>query len=593
MNRPLDDSTMKEVDALLLEVAEAVADRTPIDWTAEQAKAPARTRFLHHLQQIAEVQAAHVRLGEPAAARGARFHWGTLGAIEKIGEGSFAEVWRAFDPALEREVALKLRRVDLGGRLDDRRWIEEARRLARVRHPNVLTVHGADVHDGRAGIWTERLVGQTLEEWIGAGGPLGPREAVAVGLDLCAALAAVHAAGLVHGDVTTRNVMRVGVSGASDGSGRIVLMDFGSAVDFETPGLLALGTPLFTAPEVLDGAPPSRASDVYSAGVVLYRLLTARYPVEAGPIARIRARLASERVALRDARPDLPPALVEAVERAAAPDPARRTPSAPDLERELAAAMAARPPRRGRTPWRAAIAVVAVAAATAAVLTARRPAPNGIAPSVAPSTVATDAPGAETTPPAAPAAPAALRVEAALYRITGDSRDALASGDMIGPGDALRLEVELSSAAHVYVLDEDETGKVFALFPLHGRGVANPLAPGRRHALPGSEAGRMLDWQVTSAGGRETILILASRDPLVAVEEAIAAVPAAGESEVQYPTLGAEALSRLRGVGGVRRSEPLRDPARGGMLRALAADLAKRPDDSIWMRVIELENPAP
>ena len=93
--------------------------------------------------------------------------------------------------------------------------------LARVRHPNVVTVHGADVRDGRAGLWMEFVHGRTLESWVQAHGALGPGEATTLGVDLCRALAAVHGAGLVHGDVKAQNVMR------EDG-GRTVLMDFGA-----------------------------------------------------------------------------------------------------------------------------------------------------------------------------------------------------------------------------------------------------------------------------------------------------------------------------------------------------------------------------
>src|SRR5262249_58530632 len=104
-----------------------------------------------------------------------------------------------------------------------------ARRLARVRHPNVVTVHGADLHDRRAGLWMEALRGRTLEERLRHEGPLGAREAALVGAELCGALAAVHGQGLVHGDVKTHNVMREGAPGSARDAGRIVLMDFGSA----------------------------------------------------------------------------------------------------------------------------------------------------------------------------------------------------------------------------------------------------------------------------------------------------------------------------------------------------------------------------
>lgn len=582
------------VDRILAEVAAAVADRTPVDWEREQSRTPAPARAaLDNLRRIAAIHEAHARLvTDPGPAAGVG--WGPLRVLERIGAGSFAEVHRAYDPSLQREVALKLRRADAGpSHLDDRRWIEEARRLARVRHPHVLTIHGADVHDGRAGLWTELLAGETLEDGIAARGALGPREAVAVGLDLCAALAAVHGAGLVHGDLTTRNVMRVGSAAASGGSGRIVLMDFGSVHDRAHPGLIAFGTPLFTAPEVLDGAEPTPRSDVYSLGVVLYRLLTARYPVEPASAARIREQLLSDaRMALREARPDLPPALVQAVERAASPHPERRFATAAELEQALAEALPAARSRRPRpVAWVAAAAGLALAVAAGLWFAPRRaPVTGGAEPAPPPAPVA--APVAPA-PAAGPAVMPALRVEAALHRVTAGSREALASGDLVAPGDALGLEIEASAPVHVYVLNEDQQGRVHALFPLRGRGAGNPLAAGVRHRLPGAEAGRTLDWQVTSAGGRETILILAAREPLAPVEQAIAAIPEARPgAPVTYAPLAPAALARLRGVGGVAVGRPLQEARARGILHGLANHLSTQ-GGGFWMRLIELENPAP
>ena len=100
-------------------------------------------------------------------------------------EAAFAQVYRGWDTTLQREVALKLRRADLEvPAFGARRWIEEARRLARVRHPHVLAILGADEHEGRVGLWTELVHGSTLEQWIIAQGALGAREAAGVGIDL-------------------------------------------------------------------------------------------------------------------------------------------------------------------------------------------------------------------------------------------------------------------------------------------------------------------------------------------------------------------------------------------------------------------------
>ena len=604
------DAHSDDTDALV-DVAGAVADRTPVNWEGEQSRTPERLAALSRLREIAALQAALSEVREAAPA-GVLFSWGPLQARERIGEGSFAEVFRAWDTTLQREVALKLRRTDLEvPTFGARRWIEEARRLARVRHPHVLAILGADEHEGRVGIWTELVHGSTLEQWIVAQGALGAREAAGVGIDLCGALAAVHATGLLHGDVTTRNVMREGRAGAADRSGRIVLMDFGSAQDARAGDLIAFGTPLFMAPEVLAGEAPDVRSDVYSLGVVLYRLLTVRYPIEPGSLDEMRARLErGERTALRTARPDLPSALVEAIERACEPDRAQRFADTAELERALAQAIPSvevptTASQSRKHSWIGFAGVAAAVAIAAAVLLVRDPWHVQGVPVANPTTgrdstdhsVVTLAPDAASTPTTLPASvePGALELEATLYRVTAGAREALRTGDLVAPGDELALEVQTRERVHLYVLSEDEAGALFVLFPLVGRGVQNPLLAGAAQRLPGRQGAEELSWQVTSAGGRETFLVLASREPLEPVAAAVAGIPQASpDAPVTYRTLPPDALARLRGVGSVVARTPLRDSAPSRILPGLARDLARLPQGrAIWMRLLVLENPAP
>ena len=139
---------------------------------------------------------------------------------EQIGVGNFGKVYRAFDPSLEREVALKLRPVDLA-ETDLSVLLDEARLLARARHPNVLAIHGVEVRDGMVGLWTDLVRGETLEERLAVRGPLPAEDVARCGIDLARALAAVHDAGLIHGDVKTANAM-------FEEDGRTLLMDFGA-----------------------------------------------------------------------------------------------------------------------------------------------------------------------------------------------------------------------------------------------------------------------------------------------------------------------------------------------------------------------------
>jgi eukaryotic-like serine/threonine-protein kinase len=244
--------------------------------------------------------------------------WGSLKLIKRVGQGSFGEVYRAFDTTLEREVALKLLLPSRQDKASEAKaLLREARALARVRHPNVVPVYGVDSHDGRVGFWSDFVHGKTLSALLAAEGPFGPREAALIGIDLCRAVGAVHAAGLFHRDIKAGNVMR-------EAGGRILLMDFGLTHDHDSTQLLS-GTPIYMAPELLAGAPASMATDIYSLGVLLFHLLTGKYPVDGSSTREIKsAHESGRRQTLLDVRPDLPEQLAHVVEIAANPDPSKR-----------------------------------------------------------------------------------------------------------------------------------------------------------------------------------------------------------------------------------------------------------------------------
>lgn len=276
--------------------------------------------------------------------------WGQLIVLERIGSGAFADVYRARDPELERNVALKLYHPDRLEQLTRAGLLREARHLARVHHPNIVTIHGADEHDGRVGIWMELVEGDTLRDFL-EGRTLSAEEAAQVGLKLCQALAAVHSSGLIHGDVKAQNVMR-------ESDGRIVLMDFSAtrAREPHEPDAAAgvTGTPLYMAPELFEGGAPSVQSDLYALGVLLFHLVSNDYPVDASSMTElVFSHVSGQRRLLRDTRPDLPDEFVRAVERALAQDPQERPTSAGELERALVEALieSERPDTRGAAWW--------------------------------------------------------------------------------------------------------------------------------------------------------------------------------------------------------------------------------------------------
>ena len=244
--------------------------------------------------------------------------------MRRLGAGSFGSVYCAWDPQLERNVAIKILHEHVA---DDRlkhRLLREGRALARVQHPNVVQVFGTEAHGSRVGLCMELVSGETLAGVLRSHGLLSHGEAAVVGQDVCRALAAVHAAGYVHRDVKAQNVMR-------DKAGKIVLMDFGTGHDAtgnRRPGDL-VGTPVYMAPEVLDGQPASVQSDIYAVGVLLYLLVSGQYPVEGSNLLDlIDAHKAGRRRPLLERRPDLPMSFVSVVSRALAANPAERWPSA-------------------------------------------------------------------------------------------------------------------------------------------------------------------------------------------------------------------------------------------------------------------------
>jgi serine/threonine protein kinase len=352
---------VREDDRLLHDVAGAMMSGVRIDWASAEAKAgdESMRRIVRELKVIAAIAdvhgssevspyspSVHAECGkvsapeqqrdDPAAEYpGKQRTWGSLRLLEKLGEGSFGSVYRAWDTRLDREVALKLlHRPDTRG-AHEAAVVEEGRMLARVRHPNVVMVHGADRSDGRVGVWTEFIQGQTLEQLLRERGVFAAGEATLIGLDVCRALSAVHQAGLLHRDIKAHNVMR-------ETGGRIVLMDFGTGIHYEDSsaanGSLA-GTPVYMAPEVLDGREATVQSDVYSVGVLLYHLVTGSYPVRGRSIQEIRTgHSGGERTPLRDTRPNLPEDFVQIVERALSPEPGRRYESAGEMEAALLSA---------------------------------------------------------------------------------------------------------------------------------------------------------------------------------------------------------------------------------------------------------------
>ena len=325
-------------DPELIALGAAISDGARVDWDQVQKDAPnpEAEQLVAGLRDLAAVVSGVRSTNSPSSPEkieddvAAARRWRHVVLFETVGAGACGTVHRAWDSQVEREVAVKLLPKHSAGVSP----LTEARNLARVRHANVVTVHGADQDDEHIGIWMEFIDGETLAAMIRERGPMSAHEVSGIGADLCHALSALHAAGLLHRDIKPHNVMR-------ETGGRIVLMDFSGAQTVfsdRSRGTMS-GTPLFMAPELFDGRDASIASDIYSLGVLLFFLLSGAVPVEGTTVAALKtAHAHGVRKRLLDLRADLPGGIVNVVERAIAADPGARYQTVGEMEHALAAA---------------------------------------------------------------------------------------------------------------------------------------------------------------------------------------------------------------------------------------------------------------
>ncbi|WP_053721305.1 protein kinase domain-containing protein [Saccharothrix sp. NRRL B-16348] len=255
--------------------------------------------------------------------------------VELVGRGAAGVVWRARDERLGRAVAVKLlNAADSPGAVE--RIVREGRVAARLRHPHAVTVHDVVEHGGKPCLVMEYLPSKTLAELVDERGPL-PEELVAgVGWQVASALAAAHADGIVHRDVTTFNILL-----AEDGTAKIA--DFGIARAIGertvTDPRVVVGTPAFLAPEVAAGQEAVFASDVYSLGATLYAALEGHPPFGTtdNPYALLRRIADGEVAPMHFTGP-----LGDVLERVLCRDPAGR-PTMAELHTLLGAVMEGRP----------------------------------------------------------------------------------------------------------------------------------------------------------------------------------------------------------------------------------------------------------
>lgn len=252
-------------------LAEQLADGKPLSTGEDELSG----RKFQQLQSIASAFQTAPVAEKPIVCL---FEWRHLKVESKLGEGGFGVVYRAWDPVLKRAVALKLAHPDQGHQRDDL-IVAEARRMARVRHPNVLAVHGADHDEDKTGIWFDLIDGETLAQRVERQGPLNHTECLSLALQVTDALRAIHDRSLVHGDIKPANIM-------IRRNGQPVVMDFGAASE-QSLNRPAVGSPIAMAPELFDGQSADGPSDIYALGVLLFYALTGSYPVTASSLGEL------------------------------------------------------------------------------------------------------------------------------------------------------------------------------------------------------------------------------------------------------------------------------------------------------------------
>jgi eukaryotic-like serine/threonine-protein kinase len=293
-----------------------------------------------------------------------------------LGSGGTAEVYRALDTRLGREVAVKVIPPEAAANHERLRRLEqEAQVVASLDHPHILALHDVGTDDGTAYVVFELLEGETLRQRLERG-PLAPRKAVEATVQICLGLAAAHGKGIIHRDLKPENLFVTR-------EGRIKILDFGLAKltepvahkaesDLDTPtaterGLL-LGTAGYMSPEQVRGEPADARSDVFALGAVVYEMLSGRRAFRAPTRPQTLAAILTEDPPEVSLSGTVPPALVRVVRRCLEKDPEERFQSARDVAFALEAAVLS--PGGGLAPapadhtrrWRIAGALIAAAA---------------------------------------------------------------------------------------------------------------------------------------------------------------------------------------------------------------------------------------
>jgi tetratricopeptide (TPR) repeat protein len=300
----------------------------------------------------------------------------------ELGRGGMGVVFLATDVTLDRQVAVKVIHPELAAHSSiAKRFLAEARTIARVRHPGIVAVHSAGTHDGLLYYVMDEVAGESLRQRLAREGRLPPAEVARIVADLASALDAAGRAGVVHRDVKPENVL------LDEASGRAMLADFGIARAMagesssgSTGQGVAVGTPSYMSPEQAAGEEVDGRSDIYALGVVAYEMLAGQPPFVGTNRVVVSRHIAERPVPIERVRADCPRPLASAIMKALEKPPAERWQTGEEFRRALVAERPAPARARRGALVAGAVAALAVAAASFGWLSRDDGPPAGVNP---------------------------------------------------------------------------------------------------------------------------------------------------------------------------------------------------------------------
>jgi predicted Ser/Thr protein kinase len=257
--------------------------------------------------------------------------------INLLGKGAMGIVYKALDPDIDREVAVKTIRFDLISDEDEKnelmlRFIREARAAGKLVHPNIITIHDVGKEKDMTYIVMQYIEGPSLQNWISSKKKFSAQDIVKLMLQLCDALNFAHESGIVHRDIKPANILL-------DNNGKPHICDFGVAhveMSTITQTGATIGTPSYMSPEQVMGKKIDKRSDIFSLGAILYELLTGRRPFEGESITTVIYKIVNEEaVPITQVRKELPPEFEHIISKALAKDPDNRYGSCAEFADDL------------------------------------------------------------------------------------------------------------------------------------------------------------------------------------------------------------------------------------------------------------------